>query len=174
QTQYEEWPSSDLANFQAIVVSALGINLKRGDQVVIKNMEFAQEDLAASEMMMRERENRELIKNIVKYLAVGFTISLFFFLVVKPFVQWVTDNTVESVEDFLPKTLAELEKVQANQKLPGLEDALPQLEEKLNPEKIEGNMLKEKIISLVEADPSKAAQVLHEMIHSAEADKEIA
>jgi flagellar M-ring protein FliF len=174
QTQYEEWSQSQLASFQAIVVSALGLNVKRGDQVVIKNMEFAQEDLAATEMMMRERENRELIKSIVKYLAVGFTISLFFFLVVKPFVQWVTDNTVESVEDFLPKTLAELERVQANQKLPGLEDALPQLEEKLNPEKIEGNMLKEKIISLVEADPSKAAQVLHEMIHSAETDKEIA
>jgi flagellar M-ring protein FliF len=123
---------------------------------------------------MRARENRELIKNIVKYLAIGLTIALFFFLVVKPFIQWITDNTIESVEDFLPKTLEELEKVQANQKLPGLEDALPQMEEKLNPEKIEGNMLREKIISLVENNPTKAAQVIHEMIHSTESDKQIA
>lgn len=170
----EKWSEADLANFAAIVSSSIGINDKRGDQIVIKNMEFAQEDLAASEAMMRERENRELIKNIVKYVSIGLTISLFFFLVVRPFIQWVTDNTVESVEDFLPKTLEELEKVQANQKLPGLEDALPQIEEKLNPEKIEGNMLREKVISLVESNPGKAAQIIHEMIHSAENDKQIA
>ncbi|MBT5092786.1 MAG: hypothetical protein HOM21_00995, partial [Halobacteriovoraceae bacterium] len=171
---YEKWSEADLANFSAIVASTLGISGKRGDKLVIKNMEFAQEDLAAMETMLREKENRELIKSIVKYLAVGLTISLFFFLVVRPFIQWITDNTVETVEDFLPKTLEELEKVQANQKLPGLEDALPQIEEKLNPEKIEGNMLREKIISLVEANPSKAAQVIHELIHSAENDKSIA
>jgi flagellar M-ring protein FliF len=173
-TRYEKWSDADLANFSAIVASTLGINEKRGDKIVIKNMEFAKEDLDGAEALLRERENRELIKNIVKYLAVGLTITLFFFLVVRPFIQWVTDNTVETVEDFLPKTLEELEKVQAQQKLPGLEDALPQIEEKLNPEKIEGNMLREKIISLVENNPSKAAQILHEMIHSTESDKQIA
>ncbi len=172
--KYEPWSEADIANFQAIVSSTLGISMKRGDKITIKNMEFHQEDMESIEALMRERENRDLIKNIVKYLAVGLTISLFFFVVVRPFIQWVTDNTVETVEDFLPKTLEELEKVQANQKLPGLEDALPQIEEKLNPEKIEGNMLREKIISLVEGNPSKAAQILHEMIHNNESDKQIA
>ena len=174
QTRYEAWSDNDIENFSAIVASTIGINVARGDQLVIKNMEFAQEDLDAIESLMREKANRELIKSIIKYFAVGLTISLFFFLVVRPFVQWVTDNTVETVEDFLPKTLEELEKVQINQKLPGLEDALPQLEEKLNPEKIEGNMLKEKIVSLVDGNPAKAAQIVHEMIHTRESDKSIA
>lgn len=172
--QYEAWSEADLANFRAIVASTLGINEGRGDQIVIKNMEFAQEDLTSYEAFLREQEMRELIRNIVKYLSIGLIISLFFFFVVRPFVQWVTDNTVESVEDFLPKTLEELEKVQANQKLPGLEDALPEIQEKVNPDKIEGNMLREKIIALVEANPQKAAQVIHEMIHSTESEKEIA
>jgi flagellar M-ring protein FliF len=35
-------------------------------------------------------------------------------------------------------------------------------------------MLREKIISLVEANPGKAAQVIHEMIHTSEGQKEIA
>ncbi len=174
KTQYEEWSGDDLLNFSAIVSSTIGINTKRGDKLVIKNMEFAKEDLDAVDILMREKANRELIKSIVKYLAVGFTIGLFFFLVVRPFIQWVTENTVETVEDFLPKTLEELEKVQINQKLPGLEEALPQLEEKLNPEKIEGNMLREKIISLIDSNPSKAAQVVHEMMHARESDKSIA
>jgi len=172
--QYERWSEANLANFSEIVASTIGISEGRGDQLVIKNMEFAREDSAAIDAMMREKANRELIKNIVKYLAVGLTISLFFFLVVRPFIQWVTDNTVESVEDFLPKTLEELERVQANQKLPGLEDALPQMEEKINPEKIEGNMLREKIVALVESNPAKAAQILHEMIHSQDSNREIA
>ena len=137
-------------------------------------MEFATEDLQEMDAIMRARENRELMKNITKYLMIGAIISLFFFMVVRPFIQWLTENSVESIEDFLPKTIEELEKIQANQRLPGLEDVLPSIEDKLNPEKIEGNMLREKIISLVEANPGKAAQVIHEMIHTAEGQKEIA
>lgn len=172
--KYEKWSQADLDNFQQIVASTLGTSEKRGDKLVIKNMEFAREDMTVADALLKEQANRELIRNIVKYLAVGLTISLFFFMVVRPFIQWITDNTIETVEDFLPRTLEELEKVQANQRLPGLEDALPQIEEKLNPEKIEGNMLREKIIALVENNPGKAAQIIHEMIHSSESDKQIA
>lgn len=173
-TKYQAWSQDELQNFQQIVTSSLGINTTRGDKLVIKNMEFAKEDLTEMEAIMRARENRELMKNITKYLMIGAIISLFFFMVVRPFIQWLTENSVESIEDFLPKTIEELEKIQANQRLPGLEDVLPSIEDKLNPEKIEGNMLREKIISLVEANPGKAAQVVHDMIHSAEGHKEIA
>jgi flagellar M-ring protein FliF len=173
-TKYQAWTEEELQNFQQIVASSLGINATRGDKIVIKNMEFAKEDLSEMEAIMRARENRELMKNITKYLMFGAIISLFFFMVVRPFIQWLTENSVESIEDFLPKTIEELEKIQANQRLPGLEDVLPSIEDKLNPEKIEGNMLREKIISLVEANPGKAAQVVHEMIHAAETHKEIA
>lgn len=173
-TKYQAWTEDELQNFQQIVASSLGINTTRGDRLVIKNMEFAKEDLAEMEAIMRARENRELMKNITKYLMIGAIISLFFFMVVRPFIQWLTENSVESIEDFLPKTIEELEKIQANQRLPGLEDVLPSIEDKLNPEKIEGNMLREKIISLVEANPGKAAQVIHEMIHTADGQKEIA
>ncbi|MFY7993984.1 MAG: flagellar basal-body MS-ring/collar protein FliF [Bacteriovoracaceae bacterium] len=173
-TKYAAWSEDELQNFQQIVASALNISVARGDKLVIKNMEFAKEDLSEIEAIMRARENRELIKNLTKYLMIGALITLFFFMVIRPFIQWLTENTVESIEDFLPKTIEELEKIQAGQKLPGLEDVLPNMEDKLNPEKIEGNMLREKIISLVEANPGKAAQVIHEMIHANEAQKEIA
>jgi flagellar M-ring protein FliF len=170
----ENWSNAEIENFKAIISSAVGLNGKRGDSVAIKSMEFVEEDLETAERLLREKENRQLIKEIAKYVSVGLAISLFFLVAVRPFIQWITDNTVESVEDFLPRTLEELEKIQANQKLPGLEDALPQIEEKLNPEKIEGNMLREKIISLVENNPGKAAQIVHEMIHMSESDKQIA
>jgi flagellar M-ring protein FliF len=173
-TKYQAWSEDELQNFQQIVSSTLGINAGRGDKLVIKNMEFATEDLAEMEAIMRARENRELMKNLTKYLMIGAIISLFFFMVVRPFIQWLTENSVESIEDFLPRTIEELEKIQANQKLPGLEDVLPTMEDKLNPEKIEGNMLREKIVSLVEGNPAKAAQVVHDMIHTSDSQREIA
>ena len=173
-TKYEPWSEAEIASFQSIVARAVGIDEGRGDQIVIKNMEFAKEDLSQAEAILRQRENREIIKNLTKYLMIGVLISLLFFVVVRPFIQWVTENTVESIEDFLPKTIEELEKIQANQKLPGLEDALPTIEDKMNPEKIEGNMIRERIINLVEANPAKAAQVVHEMIHHQETNREIA
>lgn len=173
-TKYEPWSEAEIANFKAIVASAIGIEEARGDKLVIRNMEFAKEDLSEAEALLRQRENREIIKNLTKYLMIGILITLLFFVVVRPFIQWVTENTVESIEDFLPKTIEELEKIQANQKLPGLEDALPTIEDKMNPEKIEGNMIRERIINLIESNPAKAAQVVHEMIHSQESSKEIA
>lgn len=173
-TKYQAWSEEELQNFQQIVASALGINASRGDKVVIKNMEFAKEDLSEMEALMRARENRELLKNITKYLTIGVILTLFIFMVVRPFILWLTENSVENIEDFLPKTIEELEKIQANQKLPGLEDVLPAIEDRLNPEKIEGNMLRERIIQLVESNPTKAAQVVHDMIHSTESNKEIA
>ena len=77
---YQEWSQEDLQNFSAIVTSAIGLNTTRGDKITIKNMEFIQEDLTAVEQLMRERENRELIKNIAKYLSIGLVVSLFFSL----------------------------------------------------------------------------------------------
>lgn len=173
-TKYEPWSDAEIANFQAIVARAVGISDERGDQLVIKNMEFAKEDLSEAERILAERERKEIIKNLTKYLMIGILITLLFFVVIRPFIQWVTENTVESIEDFLPRTIEELERIQANQKLPGLEDALPSIEDKMNPEKIEGNMIRERIINLVESNPAKAAQVVHEMIHSQDSAKEIA
>ncbi len=172
-TKYKTWSEGELSNFNEIVKSTLGLDFTRGDKLVIKNMKFVHEDLSAAEIMLKNRENRELIKNIIKYLAIGLMISLFFIVVVRPFIQWITENTMESVSDFLPKTIEELEKIQTDQKLPGLEEALPVIEEKLNPEKVEGNLLKEKIISLVEDNPAKAAQIIHSMIHMTDSEKQI-
>ncbi|MBL7665763.1 MAG: flagellar M-ring protein FliF [Bacteriovoracaceae bacterium] len=172
--KYEAWSEEQLENFRQIVASSIGIVAGRGDQLTIKNMEFAEEDLASIEAMLERRENREIIKNLTKYLMIGIIITLFFFVVVRPFIQWVTENTVETIDDFLPKTIEELERIQAGQKLPGLEDALPTIEEKINPEKIEGNLLREKIINLIEQNPQKAAQVMHEMIHTVDENKQIA
>jgi flagellar M-ring protein FliF len=71
---------------------------------------------------------------------------------------------VDSVEDFLPQTLEELERVQSKQVAQSLEDILPEIEERVDPEKVQSEMLKEKVVSLVNDNPHKASQILHEWI----------
>jgi flagellar M-ring protein FliF len=44
-TKYEPWSEAEIANFEQIVASAIGIDAARGDKITIKNMEFAKEDL---------------------------------------------------------------------------------------------------------------------------------
>ena len=69
-----------------MVSSAVGMNNSRGDNIVIKNMEFVQEDLRRWTEFLKEREMRELIRNIVKYISIGVIVSLFFFFVIRPFI----------------------------------------------------------------------------------------
>ena len=172
KTQSAPWTQGELDNFKDIVSSTLGIDPLRGDSITIRNMEFAKEDLSVSEILMKQRENRALLRNIIKYVTIGLIMTLFFFIVVRPFIMWVTENNIESVEDFLPKTIEELEKVQENQKLPGLEDAIPEIKERLNPEKIEKEVLKEKVLNLIDSDPVKAADIVSEMIHLSDSNSE--
>ena len=169
----EPWSEVDIEKFRSIVASSIGIDLSRGDSIVIRNMEFATEDLSAADAAMKQRERQALLRNIIKYVTIGLIMTLFFLIVVRPFIRWVTENNIESIEDLLPKTVEELEGIQSRQKLPGLEDTLPNIEEKLNPTKIEGNMLKEKIAALVESDPVKAAQVIREVLYESDEDKKV-
>jgi flagellar biosynthesis/type III secretory pathway M-ring protein FliF/YscJ len=48
----------------------------------------------------------------------------------------------------------------------GLEAAMPEIADKIDPEKVEGEMIKEKVISLVEGNPHKAALILRDWLHA--------
>ena len=62
----------DAKRFSDVVASTLGLDFDRGDKLVVKNMKFVTEDLSAAEAVIRSRENREIIKNIVKYLFITY------------------------------------------------------------------------------------------------------
>ena len=71
----------------------------------------------------------------------------------------------ESVEDMLPKTIEELEDLQkVDNSLPGMGGALPMLEETIDPDKAESELLKERIVNLIQSDNIKAAYALNQWI----------
>ncbi len=166
QTKVEAWPAEKLAEFEKIVAGAVGLDKKRGDVLEIRNMEFAREDFDEAQKLLAEAERRGYITNLVTWLAVGLIIALFFLMVVRPFIKWLTENTIDGVDSFLPQTIEELERLQKNNGLPGMEEVVAQMPESVDPDKVEGEMIKEKVITLIDASPHKAALILRDWLHA--------
>ena len=76
----------------------------------------------------------------------------------------MTENTTDSVDTFLPQTIEELEKIQRSSTMAALDEVVPDLPDRLDPEKVEGEMIREKIVTLVDNNPQKASLILKEWL----------
>jgi flagellar M-ring protein FliF len=149
---------TELAQYEALVKNAIGFNEARGDSVKIENIRFTQEDFSESDKMMTTLERKKLMNSLLKWALLAMALGMFFLIVIRPFMRWVTDSFQDSVEDMLPRTIEELEELQSvDNTLPGMSGALPVLEESLDPDKAESELLKERIMTLMEKDDEKAA-----------------
>lgn len=157
----EQWqPRSpeEMKKIEEIVRGSVGFSAQRGDSVTVQNIAFTKEDFSESEKLLSTLERKKLLHSLMKWLILSFSLGLFFFVVVRPFMRWITDSFQDTVEDMLPKTIEELEELQSvDNSLPGMSGALPVLEESLDPDKAESELLKERIMNLMELDTEKAA-----------------
>ncbi|RYZ77276.1 MAG: flagellar M-ring protein FliF [Proteobacteria bacterium] len=157
----EAWEArspEELAKFEALVKNSIGFNEARGDTIKVENIKFMKEDFSESEKIMTTLERKKLVNALLKWVLLGLAIAMFFFIVIRPFMRWITDSFQDSVEDMLPRTIEELEELQSvDNTLPGMSSALPVLEESLDPDKAESELLKERIMSLMDKDEEKAA-----------------
>jgi flagellar M-ring protein FliF len=155
---YTERSPEELAKYEALVKNAIGFNEARGDTVKIENIRFMREDFSESEKLMTTLERKKLMNALLKWVLLALALGMFFFIVIRPFMRWVTDSFQDSVEDMLPRTIEELEELQSvDNSLPGMSGALPVLEESLDPDKAESELLKERIMTLLDKDEEKAA-----------------
>lgn len=157
----EEWTArtpEEMKKIEQIVKGAIGFNSQRGDVVTVENIAFQKEDFSEAERLLTTLERKKLLHSLMKWAILSLSLGLFFFVVVRPFMRWITDSFQDSVEDMLPKTIEELEELQSvDNSLPGMSGALPVLEESLDPDKAESELLKERIMNLMELDGEKAA-----------------
>jgi flagellar M-ring protein FliF len=164
----EKWtPRSpeELAQYESIIKSAIGFDEKRGDVVKVENLKFQKEDFTESDKLLSSLEKRKLISYMIKWGILALIFGAFFLLVVRPFMRWITESFQDSVDQMLPKTIEELEDLQTvDNSLPGMGGALPMLEESLDPDKAESELLKERIMALVQGDSKKAAYALNQWI----------
>lgn len=148
----------DLKRYENIIKGAIGFNVQRGDSVTVENMQFKSYDWKEADKILTTLERKKLLHSLFKWSLLGLSLALFFFMVIRPFMRWITDSFQDTVEDMLPRTIEELEELQTlDNTLPGMVGALPTLEESIDPDKAESELLKERIISVIEADPEKAS-----------------
>ncbi|NDF14560.1 flagellar M-ring protein FliF [bacterium] len=164
ENKTEAWSADKLKEFEALVVGALAIDRKRGDTLEFKNIDFVPEDFEEAQKILDATATRGYIQSLIVYGVIGLLVILFFFLVVRPYIRWVTENTTDSVDTFLPQTIEELEKIQRSSTMAQLDEVVPDLPDRLDPEKVEGEMIREKIVTLIDHNPQKGALILKEWI----------
>lgn len=157
-TQWVERSPAELAKYENIIKNSIGFNAARGDSVKIETIRFEEEDFTEATQVLTSLERRKLLHALFKWSLLGLSLSLFFFVVIKPFMRWITDSFQDTVEDMLPRTIEELEELQSGDNtLPGMTGALPVLEESIDPNKAESELLKERIMALVDHDIEKTS-----------------
>ncbi|RYZ91790.1 MAG: flagellar M-ring protein FliF, partial [Proteobacteria bacterium] len=158
ETKYVPRAAEELQKYESLVKNAIGFNAARGDNVRIENIQFQAEDFTESEKLLTNLERKKFVHALFKWALLGFTLILFFFIVVRPFMQWITDSFQDSVDEMLPRTIEELEELQSvDNTLPGMSSALPVLQESIDPEKAESELLKDRIMGIMNGDEEKAS-----------------
>lgn len=159
-TEESKWnprSAEELQKYETLIKSAIGFNAARGDTVKIENIQFQPEDFTEAERLLTSLERRKLVHSLFKWGLLGFSLAFFFIIVVRPFMQWITDSFQDTVDEMLPKTIEELEELQAvDSTLPGMTSALPVLQDSVDPEKAESELLRDRIVSLMQKDEEKA------------------
>lgn len=164
ESKAEAWSPEKMKEFEALVSGALALDKKRGDSLEFKNIDFVPEDFEEAQKILDSTATRGYIQSLIVYSVIGLVILLFFFFVVRPYIRWVTENTTDSVDTFLPQTIEELEKIQKSSTLAALDEVVPDLPDRLDPEKVEGEMIREKIVTLIDNNPQKASLILKDWL----------
>ncbi|MBC7753427.1 MAG: flagellar M-ring protein FliF [Moraxellaceae bacterium] len=169
ETKWQPRSAEEMAKYESLVKSAIGFVAARGDSVKIESIQFQAEDFTESEKLLTNLEKKKLVQSLFKWGLLGFSLVLLFFMVVRPFMQWITDSVSDSVEEMLPRTIEELEELQSiDSSIPGLSNMLPMLQESIDPEKAESELLKDRIISLMALDEEKASSAINEWVSKKE------
>lgn len=153
---------SEIAKYESLVKNAIGYVGSRGDSVKIESIQFQPEDFSESEKILTTLEKKKLVQSLLKWGLLGFALLLFFFMVIRPFMQWITDSFTDSVEEMLPRTIEELEELHSvDNSLPGMSSVLPILQESVDPEKAESELLRDRIMNLMQRDEEKASSAIN-------------
>lgn len=156
--QWAPRDEEELQRFQNLIKNVIGFDQTRGDSISMESFQFKEENFVEADKLVKTIHREKLLRFLASWALAGFGLALIFFLLVKPFIRWVTDSFHDSIEDMLPKTIEELEELHGvDNSLPGMSAAMPVLEEPVDPEKAESEILKERIMAIMDDDEEKAA-----------------
>ncbi len=156
--QWQPRSEEELQRFESLIKNVIGFDSARGDTISVESFQFKKEDFIEADKLVKTLHREKLLRFLASWALAGFGLLLMFFLIIKPFIRWITDSFHDSIEDMLPRTIEELEELHGiDNALPGMSSAMPILEEPIDPEKAESEILRDRIMALMEDDVEKAA-----------------
>ncbi len=101
---YEPRPDTELDQFSALISTALGIDVTRGDRIEVQNMQFDREVELAEAASMRSIERSDFWKKLLANAAIGIGLLVALFFLLK-----ILHRTAQhiSITQLLPGTVAE-------------------------------------------------------------------
>lgn len=183
----------ELKRLQELVANAVGYDTQRRDSITVSSLPFQMPEVIPDEEVPASPwDLKELQKHGVRNGFIALTILLFFFLVLRPFLKWLTQTeirkTVSVVPNVLPRKVTEVEelvqaekiadKLESERKITELTKAHEKAQSELmaltkaneeallseNPEKVEGEKLKNKILELINNSPKKGFRVIQDWL----------
>lgn len=156
--QWQPRSAEEISRIESIVKNAIGFSEQRGDSVKIESFQFIKEDFTSADQVSSELYRQKMIRFALSWVIALIGLLLVYLFVIRPFTAWLTDSFQESIDDMLPKTIEELEELQAGEnRLPGMNGVVPVLDTPIDPEKAESEILKERILSMIQDDDEKAS-----------------
>jgi flagellar M-ring protein FliF len=111
KTKYVPWEPAELEQFKSLAMSAVGFDKKRGDQIEVINMSFRGQETFSEEVFAEQP--RDWVTLGIKWGGIFLGSILFFFLVLRPLIQWLTTEEVqisdEAMEMLLPGRVGDVE-----------------------------------------------------------------
>ena len=151
----EEWvprSSEELTQLENLVKNAIGFTVARGDSVKIESIRFQKDNMAETKQLLMSMEKRELRHSLFKWSLLGFSLILFLFIVIRPFMSWMAGQSMELSSGVSEVMVEDSEELQTEERVEVIEP--------MDSEKVESERLRNQIVGLLDRDGEKAADAL--------------
>jgi flagellar M-ring protein FliF len=152
--EFEPRSKEELAQIEDLVKSAVGFQLKRTDEVTVRNMMFQLDPQQIETIKEEKAETREYIATLAISASVAVALILFFAFIVRPYFRWLSydperKKDQQVVEEFKPDLeLGALQNVQIKEDVPF---------EKLSPQ--------EQVMYLAKHEPARTTEAIRLLLN---------
>lgn len=155
----------ELKRLQDLVANAVGFDNQRRDSITVSSLPFKVTDISTGEENAPTALNmQDFLKNALKNGVIALVILLFFFMVVRPFLRWITLSEIEKESGLMPKTIAEIEAARRDEGLLSLSKAASSLEDAEPLDKKEESELRVRILEKLGQSPRKGYRIVQDWL----------
>ena len=100
--EYSERSSEELEKFKTLIASAVGVDFRRGDNLEVVSLKFANENIF-DEPESNEEWFKANLEHLLKTIIIGIIVVLIILLIVRPIIMHMLESGKKAALDFIPQ-----------------------------------------------------------------------